>query len=145
MGLGLIHGFENSWGPFQILDADQESLAYLLHLHRFFSEIVTFDQLRPAPDLLMDEGYAPGYRPLLLADEKRTAVAVYFPAGGQATLNLPADVEYGAQWFDPIAGGLSAAEDMSSSRTFASPADTTVARPQDWVLLLTDTEGKIQP
>src|SRR5690606_18990985 len=26
-GIGVIHGFENSWGPFQLLEEDQPSLA----------------------------------------------------------------------------------------------------------------------
>ena len=47
-GLGIIHGFENSWGPWCKLDEDQPGMADLLLVRRFFREIVPFERLRPA-------------------------------------------------------------------------------------------------
>ncbi len=44
--MGLIHGFENSWGPWALLDQDQPGLEYLLLVRRFFTEIVPFAALR---------------------------------------------------------------------------------------------------
>ncbi len=51
-GLGIIHGFENSWGPWMLLDEDQPGLAMLQHVHRFFTEIAPFTSLQPAADLV---------------------------------------------------------------------------------------------
>ena len=60
--LGVIHGFENSWGPFLRLEEDQPGLAYLLHLRRFLTELVPFHEMQPSDDLVVgaDATYAPG-------------------------------------------------------------------------------------
>ena len=44
--MGIIHGFENSWGPWALLDQDQPGLDYLLLVRRFFTEIVPFAALQ---------------------------------------------------------------------------------------------------
>ena len=46
-GVGVIHGFENSWGPWQKLDEDQPGMTYLGHALNFFREITHFAELRP--------------------------------------------------------------------------------------------------
>ncbi len=135
-GQCIITGFEHTWGPFMILDQDQPSLAELQHLHRFATEMVPFHTLRPASELLVDEDYARGYAPLVLADSGGTLVAVYFPAGGEARLALGADSTYSMQWYDTTTGILTDELPADSGDLFRPPADSNTARPQDWVLLL---------
>jgi hypothetical protein len=97
-GLGIINGQEPSWGPWMELDKDLPGVADIVTLQKFLTEDVPFASLRKAPELVTGD-FAPGHRPLALADA-RTAV-VYFPAGGATA------VEFGgsAQWFDPRGGG----------------------------------------
>ena len=64
--LGVIHGFENSWGPWAVLEEDQPGLDDLLQVRRFFTEILPFADLRPAPDLILGDGRRPGRRPLAM-------------------------------------------------------------------------------
>ncbi len=136
-GLGIIHGFENSWGPWQRLDEDQPGMAYLLHLRRFFTEIVPFDRVRPAPDVLRDGEYPPGHRPSALATENRGRVAVYLPAGGAVRLSIDATL---AHWFDPRTGGvLPTTGDEQEPGQFTAPPGSENGHPWDWVLLLSCT------
>jgi hypothetical protein len=140
-GMGVIHGFENTWGPFAILDEDQPSLPYLQHLQRFFTEITPFHHLRPTPHLLKEAPREEGYRPAVLAAEDLSQVAVYFPAGGEITLALPA-YGYAGQWFDPRRGELDATAVSKSPNTmkFSPPAGTDAeGHPLDWVLVLVRT------
>jgi hypothetical protein len=136
--LGVIHGFENSWGPFANLEEDQPSLPYLQHLHRFFTEIVGFHRLRPAPDLLASGPTELGHQPSVLAAADRSQVAVYLPTGGELVLNLAGD-GYTSQWFNPRTGEQSATTPAASgeSTRFTAPsgADDPV-QPWDWVLVL---------
>lgn len=136
--LNLIHGWENSWGPFMILDEDQPGMVHLLHVRRFFTEIVPFDPLQPAQALLAPAGYAHGYEPLVLASPNRDVVAVYFPAGGVATLK----VRFGdgsVQWYDPRTGTLDDGEAEvvdEGVRAVCPDAVDAAGHPQDWVLVL---------
>ena len=137
--LGVIHGFENSWGPFMVLDEDQSGLAYLLHMRRFFTEVVPFERMQPAPDVLVPNEYAWGCQPLVLATEQRDVVAVYMPALGIVYLDLPGDKLYEAQWYDPRTGERMPAEaDVEDGeRRFVAPAAFDQSgHPQDWVLVL---------
>jgi hypothetical protein len=85
--MGIVNGQENSWGPWMELGSDQPGVADLLVLHRFLTQDVPFDRLRPAPELVVGD-YAPGHRPLaLLRDDggspwstSRPAVRSGFPA-----------------------------------------------------------------
>lgn len=146
-GLGVIHGFENSWGPFLLLDEDQPGLAFLLQLRRFFTEIVPFARLRPAPDLIEPAVWAPGYRPLALATAERDLLAVYLPIGGAVDVRIPADRGWSARWFDPRRGEVAEARVGHSSRQpgtarFQAP-ESRRERPDDWVLvLLSDRSGR---
>lgn len=135
--LGIIHGFENSWGPFLLLEEDQPGLAYLLHLRRFFTEVVPFARLKPAPHLVVPADHAPGHRPLALATPERDWLTVYLPTSGAVSLALPNASAYQAQWFDPRTGDLAPAKtDASSGETnFVAPA-TGSEHPDDWVLVL---------
>lgn len=137
--LGVIHGFENSWGPFMLLDRDQPGLAQLLHVRRFFTEVVPFHRLQPAPDLVLPRERPWGCHPLVLATKERDVVAVYLPAGGRVDLALPRDRGYAARWYDPRTGTTSAAEVLSEkdALTFeAPPGCEREDHPWDWVLTL---------
>ena len=121
--LGLIHGFENSWGPWQALDRDQPGLAALLHLRRFLTEVVPFASLRPAPDLVPPGANAPGHRPLVLAATDAACVAAYLPVGGEVSLpSLGDDRE--ERWFDPRTGESRDATPRADGdrRIFTAPA-----------------------
>jgi len=136
-GMGVIHGFENSWGPWQVLDQDQPGLVDLLHLRHFFTEVVTFETLRPAPELLLPESWNPGTRPLALADAGKDLCVVYLPVGGAVHLALPAGKEFQAQWFDPRTGALVAAVAAGNGGYTAPAGRTAEGHAWDAVLILT--------
>ncbi|MFP3897587.1 MAG: putative collagen-binding domain-containing protein, partial [Anaerolineales bacterium] len=136
-GLGIIHGFENSWGPFADLENDQPGLEYLLHLHRFLTEVVSFEELAPAPELVASGEHASGERPLALASAERDVVAVYLPVGGEVFLDLSRSLDdYAMEWFDPCSGELAEATGDASSASLIAPRAAQNGHPQDWVLLL---------
>ncbi|MCL5997636.1 MAG: DUF4038 domain-containing protein [Chloroflexi bacterium] len=138
-GLGVIHGWENSWGPWAVLDTDQAGMSQLLQVRRFFTEIVPFQHMRPAQQLVLGDGAAPGCRPLAMASEDYATVIAYLPAGGDVTLSLPQGRAYTARWFDPRRGELQPAlgdAGTASTQHFASPGGHD-AHPYDWVLVLT--------
>lgn len=135
-GLGIIHGFENSWGPFQILDEDQPGLISLLHLRRFFTELVDFSLLRPASGLATSPDTREGYGPLTLATPERDLISVYLPAGGEISLQVDR-VPAHALWFDPRTGQLSDAG-IDAGQAISSPGGEENGHPADWVLLLRD-------
>jgi hypothetical protein len=137
-GLGVINGFENSWGPFMILDRDQEGVAYLCKLRCFLTEVVPFARLRPAREILAVGEYESGCTPLVLATPERDTVAVYLPALGTAGLDLPGK-GYNAQWYDPRTGALSpaTADAEVGLLHFAAPVGfDRDGHPWDWVLML---------
>lgn len=136
-GMGIIHGFENSWGPVQLLAEDQPGLVYLLHLKHFFTEVVPFHRLRPAPEVTVDRDYPPGHRPLALASAGHEVVAVYLPAGGSVDLSLPAARQYGAEWFDPRTGESVRSGPAGGAGSLGSAAPRGGgSQPHDWVLVL---------
>ncbi len=138
-GLGVIHGFENSWGPFMVLDQDQPGLVYLLHLRRFFTGVVPFHLVQPAPDIIGAGEWPLGHRPSALATSDRDLVSVYLPVGGTVDLTISQDREYQAQWFDPRTGELypGIGSNRGTRLSFTAPAASAdSARPWDWVLVL---------
>ena len=134
-GLGIIHGFENSWGPWGVLDRDQPGLAQLLYAGPVTTEIAPFTRLAPAPELVAAQELPPGHRPLALASAERDLLCYYMPVGGAIT--PPADSgSWGqARWFDPREGSLQAAR-PTSARAFVPPQGGQLDRPWDWILLL---------
>jgi hypothetical protein len=134
-GLGIIHGFENSWGPFLDLEHDQPGLEYLLILRRFMLDTVPFHTLAPAPELLVpsEDAVAPGHSPMVMSDEERRLVVAYLPAGGHVRLHLANNV-YEATWFDPVTGDQQKAATDGSS--YIAPQCEHAGHPQDWVLVL---------
>jgi hypothetical protein len=138
-GLGVVNGFENTWGPWMILDQDQPGLIHLLHLRRFFTKVIPFHRLRPAPDLIAPGDAAPGHRPLALASDTRDVVAVYLPVGGDVSLYLPEERQYNAHWYDPRTGDLRPATPSGSGAElhFTAPVDPGKSEhPWDWALAL---------
>ena len=86
--LGVTAGFHPTWWGFGDYDSDQQGVVALTHLRSFLTEVVSFEGLRPAPDLI-DEGPTEyGHRPLALADPGHRTVAVYLPTGGTVRLAL---------------------------------------------------------
>lgn len=136
--LGLIHGFDNSWGPFQVLDQDQPGLVYLLHLRRFLTELVPFHALRPAPELVVGpEPAQVGHQPLALAAADQALVLAYLPTGGRVELALPSAQAYRAEWFDPREGSLQPATMDADQTIFESPpGQDAIGHPWDWILVL---------
>ncbi len=138
--LGVIHGFENSWGPFQVLDRDQPGLSYLLHLREFLTRVVPFDRVQPAPELITRGDQEPGHAPLALATPDRVLAAVYLPAGGFVELALAGRPSSDARWFDPRTGEMDAAiprDSRGGAAGFDAPRRNGVGRPHDWALVLT--------
>lgn len=133
-GIGIIHGFENSWGPFMELEQDQPGVADLMHLHRFFHEIAPFHLLSPvaAPGTGSDDRF--GGSPLALATESNAMVVVYLPTGGTFA---PDDLTQWttATWFNPRTGELHEAEAISDNQ-LAAPEPPSGDHPADWVLIL---------
>jgi len=135
-GLGVIHGFENSWGPFQILDEDQPGLTYLLHLRAFFTHVMPFERMQPAPEVIAPGEWPPGHASLALATPERDVVAVYLPTGGGVDINLRDLALMEARWFDPRTGELLPAIPARVTAGFTPPRSGELARPADWVLVL---------
>ncbi len=133
-GLGIIHGFENSWGPFLDLEHDQPGLEYLLILRRFIRERVPFAWLAPASQLLSSCSERDrGCTPLVMATPDADVVTAYLPVGGALSLDLNPAL-YSAIWFDPLSGVERQASPTGSS--YISPGGTHAGHPQDWLLVL---------
>ena len=106
---------------------------YLL-VRRFFTGLVPFHRLRPAPDLLPTREYPSGHAPAALATTERDIVAVYLPVGGEIAPAVPSGHGYAARWFDPRSGDLQEATAIEG--TYRCPDGTDAqGHPQDWVLL----------
>ena len=130
--LGLIHGFENSWGPWLDLEHDQEGMADLLQLRRFFTELVPFADLRPLPPPSGWPAVPSGHRPSLLAGEG--VLLAYLPVGGGIDLTHVAQPSHAPAWFDPRSGELLPADPAGPHWTAPSRAER-ADRPDDWVLV----------
>jgi hypothetical protein len=142
-GLGIIHGFDNSWGPWAILHQDQPGMQYLLHLHRFFTEHAPFHELRPAPELIPQlTDYAewdPSLIQTALATPSRDLVVVYLPLGGSVqvvgdTLPVYRDVRS----YDPRTGAFGPVE--SRAHGWYEAPEWGLKFGWDWVLLLSARE-----
>lgn len=138
-GMGVIHGYENTWGPRWIPDRDQASVAEVLVLKRFLDDVVPFHSVKPAHELVeAASGAAWGHKPLALASADRARMVVYLPAGGPVTIQGVGDT-VSARWFDPRNGALTpAAPERRGGNLYATApvANDERGRPLDWVLVV---------
>ncbi|MGB3329142.1 MAG: putative collagen-binding domain-containing protein, partial [Thermomicrobiales bacterium] len=139
-GLGIVHGFHFSWGPYMVLDRDQPGMADLLQVRTLVERIgLVRETMRPAPELVQgDDGQGTGYAPRALASEDRERVAIYLPAGGSVTVSsevFPSNARW--TWIDPRTGDETLAI-PARKRTFIAPVgdDDDPSRPADWLLVL---------
>lgn len=132
--LGVVHGFENSWGPWMELGVDQPGMADFVLWRKFFTELVPWTRLRPAPALLAKSERYAGHNPLAMATPERDVVIAYLPAGGSVDLGSSCD-GLRSRWFDPRTGAVSEASPRGG--VFASPPGGPSDRPLDWVLFAT--------
>ena len=129
--MGLIAGFENSWGPWMVLDRDQPGVADLVVLQDFLRRQVPFAALRPARSLVTG-AFELGHRPLALRATDETLAVVYFPAGGEASIAFRAAR---ARWLDPRTGAYAPA--AATDGRYRAPAGSDDDRhPLDAVLVL---------
>jgi hypothetical protein len=125
LGLGVITGFENTWGPWAVLDEDQPGMADFLHWVSFFTEVLPFAGLERAADLVAEtDRTEPGTIPMSLRDAREGRGAVYLPTGGTVTLAHPVPR---AEWFDPRTG-------ESTAAILDGGTTVTAASDDDWVL-----------
>jgi len=130
--LCVIHGFENSWGPWMELGQDQPGMADFVLFRKFFTERVPWQHLRPAPELLAPGDWEAGRRPLALATPARDVVAAYLPAGGSLRF-ADASAARTMEWFDPRSGATTPA--TAKAGAFTPPEAGSADRPHDWVLV----------
>ncbi|MFC9325726.1 DUF4038 domain-containing protein [Kitasatospora sp. NPDC057015] len=137
-GLGVVHGFDNTWGPFLELGDDQEGVAALLHLARFFREHVEFHRLRPAPGLVAGPPAAAGRSALALRDAGSGTVVLYLPVGGSVRLTGLGAPTAAVRDYDPRTGVLSEPRVQSCDLPFgaADRADRASGDLRDQVLLI---------
>jgi hypothetical protein len=130
MGLGIVTGQENSWGPWMELAEDTPGVSDLIVLRRLMTEDVPFHRMRPAPELIGGD-YPPGHRPLaLLRDDDRLSL-IYLPAGGRVTTDMTGS----ARWFDPRLGTYEAAT-AGEGGYFCPPGLDEGGHPHDYLLLI---------
>jgi len=136
-GYFIIHGFENSWGPYFFVDQDQPGVAHLVHFNNFFTRVVPYEKLAPCTDIVEKKPAEEGYAPLCLASEDRSIIAVYLPAGGEVTIFIDNSGSYNAQWYDTRTGKLHNAEPKTAGgKTVFISAGSGKDKRDDWVLLL---------
>ena len=129
-GLGIIAGFENSWGPWMDLENDLPGVADLVVLNRFMRGL-RFEDLQTGR---RSRGRQLRARPPSAGVEGPSGVALaYFPAGGEAELPLQGP----AAWLDPRTGERRPATGQGGR--FTAPAETDAdGHPQDFVLVAGD-------
>jgi len=134
-GTGIIHGFENTWGPWWIPDEDQEGMKYLLTLKDFFTNTVEFHRFKPDPRIIdQSVRYKFGTKPLCMSTGQGDAVLLYLPVGGSVTLNLPNAGEFESLWYDPRTGEVSKAQKEIGKGKAKFQAES--CHGSDWVLVL---------
>jgi hypothetical protein len=132
--MGIIHGFENSWGTVRRTGRGPAGLDHLLHLRRFFTDIVPFADLTVDRTLVREVDRPPGHSPLALSAPNSTLAVVYLPTGGDVTLASDGGFDT-SQWFNPRTGQLADQIPVTNPK-FSPPALPIGDRPDDWVLIL---------
>ena len=75
-----------------------------------------------------------------MANKEKDIVVVYFPAGGNVSLNLPNGKSFQGWWFDPRGCELTSTGFYDPDKlTFEAPISLE-SIPKDWVLLLKSTK-----
>ena len=132
---GIIHGFENTWGPWWIPDEDQEGLKYLLTLKNFFTSRVNSHRFKSDPGIIdQSVRYEPGTKPLCMSTSEGDAILVYLPVSGSVSLNLPNAVEFKSIWYDPRTGAVSKPQKEVAGPKVRCKAESSDSN--DWVLVL---------
>ena len=129
-GMGIIAGFENSWGPWMDLETDLPGVADLVVLNDFVTSAIPFDTLRPAPGLIKGS-FAAGQTPLALQAADGKLALVYFPVGGAAEISFTGT----AEWLDPRNGSASPAAGHAGRYSAPEQQDTD-GHPHDFILVL---------
>lgn len=137
-GLCIANGFDNTWGPHQILDEDQPGVHQLALIRDFFVRRVPFADLRQAADFVVTQATVRGHQPLALTSPSFAAFVVYLPVGGQVEIKLLEHQCTGTRWYDPRTGMDQPAHPHATaagtSVFTAPPGDDPAGRPLDWVL-----------
>jgi hypothetical protein len=111
-------------------------------LRHSLTEVVPFQDLKSAPQLIAGDPLPVGYQPQALANASLNLIAVYLPIGGSVSLRLPAGSHYQAGWFDPRTGEMNPVSVVNPGHaTFTAPSDVDShpsphGRLWDWVLVL---------
>ena len=133
-GMLVIAGFENTWGPYMQLEPDAPGAAQLIHLRRFFTEVVSFAALRPVEELVRGgRDNVPGSGPLALASPDSDCIVAYLPVGGEVAFQWPDSRSRRLAWFDPRSGAIHH-EALASLVAVPPPGAESV---DDWVLVAT--------
>lgn len=136
MGMGIIHGFENSWGPWCLLDEDQQGVGQLKVVNDFVlntirETVVSRSHINnPAPD-------PKGQQSSLIASENHELVLAYLPDGGEVM--IPGNLRWRTMyWVNPDDGQTTEAEPRSIENThcFTAPGIRGETHATDWLLVL---------
>ena len=97
-------------GAVDVLEEDLPGVADMVHVKRFFTKIVPFEELRPVEDAVRGT-FAPGTKPLVLASASRDDRRDLFPDRRKRGSRRSARRRFGkAEWFDPRSGARKAAK-----------------------------------
>jgi len=130
---GIIHGWENTWGPWWIPEKDQEGMKYLLILKKFFTEVVEFHRFRPVTGIIdKPEQYECGKKPLCMASRDKDTFLVYLPVGERFTIRVSKPEGFRSFWFNPRTGEtVEAAGTVQRGSISFDTLDS-----EDWVLVM---------
>lgn len=130
---GVIHGWENTWGPWWIPERDQEGMKYLLVFRDFWTRVVEFHRFKRDDNILEDpEKYECGKKPLCMSTREKDAFLAYLPAGGTVSLRLGAEIKrFESFWFNTRRGKTKPAISAENGTAkFEAP------NKEDWILVL---------
>lgn len=130
---GIIHGWENTWGPWWVPGSDQAGMKYLLIARDLFRDIVPFHRLAPDRARVVSGGAVqPGTQPLCLSSTEGDWVLAYLPVSAPVTLRLAGEA-YDGEWFDPRTGARHPLRGKVGGETTFTPP---TAGRDDWALVL---------
>jgi hypothetical protein len=130
---GVIHGWENTWGPWWIPDEDQEGMKYLLILKDFFTKNVEFHKFKPDYDVIdQTEKYERGKKPLCMTTLEKDQHIVYLPVGDSVMLKVSPSENRECYWLNPRTGKTSKATAKVKAKALGFEAPDN----KDWVLVL---------